>query len=96
MVLSPQLLLVVLVVFATLLVLSGFVGLSTMTATAVLPLWIAMTQMPGELPLFVYTLFMAVFIVYCHRSNIERMLQGTENRNPKVMLFKSRAGHGKS
>lgn len=96
MVLSPVLLLVVLVVFATVLVLSGFVGLSTMTAVLALPVWIAMTQMPGALPLFAYTLFMAVFIVYCHRSNIERMLQGTENRNPKVMLFKPRAGHGES
>jgi glycerol-3-phosphate acyltransferase PlsY len=96
MVLSPALLLVVLVVFATVLVLSGFVGLSTMTAVSALPVWIAMTQMPGALPLFAYTLFMAAFIVYCHRSNIERMLQGTENRNPKVMLFKSRAGHGES
>ncbi len=95
-VLSPQLLLVVLVVFATVLILSGYVGLSTMIATAALPVWIAMTQMPGALPLFVYTVFMAVFIVYCHRSNIDRMLQGSENRNPKVMLFKSRAGHGKS
>jgi glycerol-3-phosphate acyltransferase PlsY len=96
MVLSPQLLLVVLVVFATMLVLSGYVGLSTMTATAALPVWIAMTQMPGALPLLAYSIFMAVFIVYCHRSNIDRMLQGNENRNPKVMLFKSRAGHGES
>ena len=95
-VLSPQLLLVVLVVFATVLVLSGYVGLSTMIATASLPVWIAMTRMPGALPLFAYTIFMAVFIVYCHRSNIDRMLQGSENRNPKVMLFRSRAGHGKS
>jgi glycerol-3-phosphate acyltransferase PlsY len=96
MVLSPVLLLVVLVVFAAVLVLSGFVGLSTMTAVSALPVWIAMTQMPGAMPLFAYTLFMAIFIVYCHRSNIERMLQGTENRNPKVMLFKPRAGHGES
>jgi glycerol-3-phosphate acyltransferase PlsY len=96
MVLSPVLLLVVLFVFVAVLVLSGFVGLSTMTAVSALPVWIAMTQMPGAMPLFAYTLFMAVFIVYCHRSNIERMLQGNENRNPKVMLFKPRAGHGES
>ena len=95
-VLSPELLVVVLVTFATVLVLSGFVGLSTMMATAVLPIWVAMTEMPDAIPLFVYTIFMAIFIVYCHRSNIDRMLQGTENRNPKVMLFKPRPGHGKS
>ena len=96
MVLSPGLVLVALVVFATVLVLTGFVGLSTMSATAALPVWVALTQMPAALPVFAYTIFMAVFIVYCHRSNINRMLQGTENRNPKVMLMKPRPGHDES
>ena len=45
------------------------------------------------LPLFAYAAFMAVFIAWCHRSNIDRMLKGVENRNPKVMLFKTRASH---
>jgi glycerol-3-phosphate acyltransferase PlsY len=96
MVLSPGLVPVALVVFAAVLVLTGFVGLSTMSATAALPVWVALTQMPAALPVFAYTIFMAVFIVYCHRSNINRMLQGTENRNPKVMLMKPRPGHDES
>ena len=57
-------------------------------------LWLATTRMPDDLPLFAYSIFMAVFIVYCHRSNIDRMLKGTENRNPRVMLFKPRSDHG--
>lgn len=94
LILAPELLVVLLGVFFVVLMLSGFVGLSTMSATAVLPLWLATTRMPDDLPLFAYSIFMAVFIVYCHRSNIDRMLKGTENRNPRVMLFKPRSDHG--
>ena len=93
LILAPKLLVVLLGVFIIMLVLSGYVGLSTMSATAALPLWLATTRMPADLPLFAYSIFMAVFIVYCHRSNIDRMLKGVENRNPKVMLFKPRSDH---
>lgn len=93
LVLAPVLLVPVLLVFAVVLVLSGFVGLSTMSATAALPIWLAATRLPDDVPLFAYTAFMAVFIAWCHRSNIVRMRTGTENRNPKVMLFKPRPSH---
>ncbi len=90
LVLSPKLLLVVLVAFVVVLVLSGFVGLSTMTAGAAIPVWLAATTLPAQQALFVYTACMALFLVYCHRANIQRMRDGVENRNPKVMLFKPR------
>ncbi len=93
LVLNPVLLVVVLLVFAVVLMLSGFVGLSTMSATIALPIWLAVTGLPGGAPIFAYAMFMAVFIVYCHRSNIDRMRKGVENRNPRVMLFKPSAGH---
>lgn len=96
LILAPKMLIVLLGVFIVMLVLTGYVGLSTMTATAALPLWLATTRMPADLPLFAYSIFMAVFIVYCHRSNVDRMLKGVENRNPKVMLFKPRPDHGSS
>ena len=96
LILAPKLLIVLLGVFVVMLVLSGYVGLSTMAATAALPLWLATTRMPAELPLFAYSICMAVFIVYCHRSNIDRMLKGVENRNPKVMLFKPHSDNGQS
>ncbi len=93
-VLAPPLILVALMVFAGVLVLSGFVGLSTMSAATALPIWLAATQLPADQPLFIYTTVMALFVIYCHRSNIERMRQGNENRNTKVMLF-SKRGSGK-
>lgn len=90
-VLAPMLLLPLFAVFLVVLVVSGFVGLSTMSAVAAMPVWLALTGLSGQVPLFAYAGFMAVFIVYCHRANIARMRQGVENRNPKVMLLKPRA-----
>lgn len=90
LVLAPQLVIVVLLVFAAVLVTSGYVGLSTMSAAASLPVWIAITRLPDDQPLFIYVAVMAACVIYWHRSNIERMRAGNENRNLKVMLFKPR------
>ena len=87
-VLAPQLIIVVLLVFAAILVTTGYVGLSTMSAAVALPVWVAITRLPEDQPLFIYLAVMAMLVIYWHRSNIQRMLGGNENRNPRVMLFK--------
>ncbi|MDJ0761215.1 MAG: glycerol-3-phosphate 1-O-acyltransferase PlsY [Woeseiaceae bacterium] len=86
LVLAPKLIVPMLIVFAVALVISGFVGLSTMTASASLPVTLAVTG--GSIELIVFSTFMAAFIVYCHRSNIQRMRDGVENRNERAMLFR--------
>ncbi|HEX7060759.1 MAG TPA: glycerol-3-phosphate 1-O-acyltransferase PlsY [Woeseiaceae bacterium] len=85
--LAPPLILPVLLVWAWVLVLSGYVGLSTMAAGIAAPVWVAFTRLPEALPLFVYCAGLALFLVYTHRSNIRRMLAGTESRNRSLMLF---------
>ncbi len=92
LVLKPTLVVVILVVFAFVLVFSGFVGLSTMVAATSLPVVLALTELPEQQPLFIYTAGMALYIIWAHRSNIARMRAGNENRNPKVMVFKRRNG----
>jgi len=52
-----------------------------------LPLWIALTRLPADQPLFIYCAVIAGFIIYWHRSNLQRMRAGIENRNNRVMLF---------
>ncbi len=88
-VLGPHLILPILLVWIVVVVLSGFVGLATMTAAAAAPVLLAVTRLPAEQPLFIYTTVMAAFIVYWHRANIQRMRDGNENRNVKLMLFSS-------
>ena len=93
-VLGPELILPLVLVWAWVLILSGYVGLATMIAAAAVPLWIAVTRLPGDQPLFIYTAIMAVFVIRWHSSNIQRMREGTEHRNKRLMLFsrKRRAG----
>ncbi|MEJ2298547.1 MAG: glycerol-3-phosphate 1-O-acyltransferase PlsY [Woeseiaceae bacterium] len=87
-VLAPQLIVVVLLVFAAVLVTTGYVGLSTMSAATALPVWVAVTRLPEDQPLFIYLAVMAACVIAWHRPNIQRMVAGNENRNVKVMLFK--------
>ena len=77
-----------LLVWAWVVVLSGYVGLATMTAAVSVPVWLAVTRLPAEQGLFIYSTVMAMFIIFWHRSNIERMRRGVENRNERLMLFR--------
>ena len=91
-IIAPQLILPMLLVWASILVLSGFVGLATMTAAVAMPIWVGITRLPADQPLFIYCAVMAGFVVYWHRSNIQRMKDGDEHRNTRLMLFRSKRG----
>ncbi|SVB95271.1 uncharacterized protein METZ01_LOCUS248125 [marine metagenome] len=87
-ILSPSLLLPVLLVWTIVLVLSGFVGLATMCAGVSAPLVLGAVGFPVEQPLFIYCAAMAFYLLFSHRSNIQRMWTGAENRVTRVMLFR--------
>lgn len=89
-VLDPWLILPILLVWAWVLTLTGYVGVSTMTAAAFAPFYLALTRLPAEQPLFIYSVVMATFMIFNHRSNIRRMRAGTESCNRGVMLFRRR------
>jgi len=86
-VIGPQLIVPLVIVWAIVLVLSGFVGLATMAAAVFVPVYVGFHYWPDEQPLFIYCAVMAGFVVFWHRSNIQRMRAGTEDRNTKVMLL---------
>jgi glycerol-3-phosphate acyltransferase PlsY len=47
--------------------------------------------LPPENPYFVYfCVALALFIVFTHRRNVNRMIRGKENRSEKAMIFKKR------
>jgi glycerol-3-phosphate acyltransferase PlsY len=89
--LNPAVILPMLLVWAFVVVLSGYVGLATMTAAVSVPLWLAATRLPADQGLFIYSAVMAMFIIFWHRANIQRMRDGDENRNEKLMLFRRKA-----
>lgn len=86
--LNPAVIPPMLLVWAFVVVLSGYVGLATMTAAVSVPVWLAVTRLPGDQALFIYSAVMAMFIIFWHRANIQRMRDGVENRNEKMMLFR--------
>ena len=91
LVLGPKLVLGIVLVWVVVVALSGYVGLATMTAAAALPLYLGGFVLPAKQPLFIYSVGMAIAIVFWHRSNIQRMREGAEHRNDKLMFFRRKA-----
>ena len=90
-ILAPGLIIPVVLMWAWILVLSGYVGLATMIAGLTAPVYLAVTALPADQPLFIYCAALALYMVFTHRSNIQRMREGTEVRNPQLMLFRRRS-----
>jgi glycerol-3-phosphate acyltransferase PlsY len=86
--LKPIALLVVLAVWLIVVMLSGYVGLATMLATLAFTLHQLATG--AVLPLTLFGAAMTLFVAYTHRSNIARMLEGTENRVQRLWLLRPR------
>jgi len=87
---QPGLLLPLLCAWITVLLLTGYVGLASMLAGAVLVVVVYVFE-PKNPPLLTFCLGVELFVVFTHRGNIARMFAGTENRVRSVWLFRSRA-----
>lgn len=87
-VLAPEIVLPILLIWAWVLVLSGYVGLATMTAGISAPLYLALTRLPHDQALFYYCVVMSLLMIFSHRANIMRMHYGTETRNQRLMVFR--------
>ena len=70
------------------LVLTGFVGLGTMVSGVIVVLITYFAYPLGlNSPFGFFSVLMALFMFFTHRSNIHRMFQGKENQFQKIMLF---------
>jgi len=59
---------------------TGFVGLATISASVVAVIFLGFTVLPEQSGLFLFACGTAVLLIYAHRGNIRRMLDGTESR----------------
>ena len=87
-ILAPDLVLPVLLVWGIVLTSVGYVGFATMAAGITGPIYLASTRLPDNQPLFIYCVTMAAYIIFSHRSNIRRMRDGTEPRHERLLLFR--------
>lgn len=85
--LSWPALIVALIVWVVVLVFSGYVGLSTILAACSVPIY-ALLVAGYTSSLLWFGLSMVLFIVYTHRSNIQRLMAGTENQFKRAMLLR--------
>jgi len=89
LVLAPIVVPVAIAGWLLIVLLTGYAGLATMIAAAMVPiaLWLFGLQSP---PLLVFAMAMAAFIVWAHRSNIGRMKGGNEPRLTGLWLLRPR------
>jgi glycerol-3-phosphate acyltransferase PlsY len=87
-VIAPGLVLPVLLVWVGFLVFLGYVGLATMAASVAAPVYLILVRLPDDQPLTMYAIVLAAFMIFTHRANIQRMRDGTEPQNTRLMLFR--------
>jgi glycerol-3-phosphate acyltransferase PlsY len=78
LVISPLTVLGALVVFVLAVATTRYISLGSVLAALAAPLLVLMLGHPQ--PIFLSTLFIATLVVWRHRSNISRLMDGSENR----------------
>ena len=73
--------------WALVLMASGYVGLSSITAVSLFPVVIFVRDGTLNSTVGYFSVIIALFIWFTHRNNIQRMLAGTENRFEKARIF---------
>lgn len=91
--LAPVQTLLALVVFAVVLLSSGYVSLGSLTSATILPVLLAIT-VGVRSPIFAVSVIIALFVFWTHRANIVRLRNGEEHRFGKQSTEAGGAGGG--
>ena len=83
----PAILLCLIVWFLSLLI-THYVSFSSMLAGVMYPIFIMISpQTNHSIPLIIFSLIVAILLIYTHRKNIKRLMAGEES---KIYVFKKR------
>ncbi len=89
---------VALIVFALVLLSTGYVSLGSLSAATAFPttMFIRFNVFHVDIPsyhtLIIFSIATTLLLFFAHRSNIRRLLDGSENRFTKLKLFGRKAG----
>lgn len=81
--LIPNVTLALLIVFILVVYFTRYISLGSIVAAVALPILTALSPVGygiGKTPLLVMTTLIGVFVIYRHRTNIKRLIEGTENK----------------
>jgi len=97
--LTPTVMFITLGIFALVLFSSRYVSVASLSATLAYPSAIAFSKYvlhteSLDASVFVFSLFLAASIFIAHRSNIQRLLSGSENRVRSFRMGKGMQGRG--
>jgi acyl phosphate:glycerol-3-phosphate acyltransferase len=84
--LAPALALPIIGGWVLVVLVTGYVGLATIAAAAVAAVLVGVLLLPERSGLFAFALATATLLIYAHRGNIQRMLNGTEARFARPLL----------
>ena len=87
LILSPLALAVVVGVWIVVLVLTGYVSVATLAGALAFPVFIALADRGQPSVLMMFAVALVVFLAYTHRSNLLRLVHGTEHRFHRVWLL---------
>ena len=73
-------------------VFTGYVSLASIIASCSLPILLILlppffSLNPAPLSIMVFSLLVPWFIIFTHRSNVQRLRNGTENQFKNAMIF---------
>ncbi len=84
LVIQPLALVPMITTWLLVLVISGWVGLATMLAAlCLIPAFYALGASAAQM---IFSVILAVFVIFTHRSNVRKMLNGTEYRFEKARI----------
>jgi len=83
-VIEPWILLPLVICWVVALIMTGYVGLATVLASfSLVPAAWAM----NDNTLMVFSLILALFVLFTHRANMRKLRKGTENRFERIHIF---------
>ncbi|MGL5125766.1 MAG: glycerol-3-phosphate 1-O-acyltransferase PlsY [Fusobacteriaceae bacterium] len=81
--LFPKGILLVFLIFSLVVYFTKYISLGSVIGAGILPFLVIFMDMKPEVervPLFIVASLVAIFVIYKHKSNIERLRKGTENK----------------
>lgn len=78
--LAPYVILVLILIFFTVFAMFRYVSLASIISAGALPILVFIMDKSNNIYLFVLSLIIGVFVIYRHKTNIERLYRGTETK----------------
>lgn len=78
--LAPYAILILIVAFFLVLFTTRYVSLASIISAVLLPVAVFLTDKTDNIYLFILSLLIGMFVIYRHKTNISRLLSGTENK----------------